>query len=70
MTTGTGTGAGQVIPLGHPETGAGGASHSSNNTLIGLGALALVGAGVAMIPDTRRRRLPSQGPGGRHQAGR
>ena len=67
---GTGTVAGQVIPLGHPETGAGGASHSRNNTLIGLGALALAGAGVAMIPDTRRRRLPSQGPGGRHQAGR
>ena len=63
-------GAGTVIPLGHPETGAGGASHSRNNTLIGLGALALVGAGVAMIPDTRRRRLSSQGPGGRHQAGR
>ncbi len=67
---GTSPGAGTVIPLGHPETGAGGASHSRNNTLIGLGVLALVGAGVAMIPDTRRRRLSSQGPGGRHQAGR
>jgi len=67
---GTGTSAGPVIPLGHPETGAGGASHSRDNTLIGLGALALAGAGVAMIPDTRRRRLSSQGPGGRHQAGR
>ena len=67
---GTGTSAGPVIPLGHPETGAGGASHSGDNTLIGLGALALAGAGMAMIPDTRRRRLPSQGPGGRHQAGR
>ena len=67
---GTESGAGQVIPLGRPETGAGGASHSRNNTLIGLGVLALVGAGVTIIPDTRRRRLPSQGPGGRHQAGR
>ena len=45
-----------VIPLGHPETGAGGASHARNNALIGLGGLALVGAGAAMVADIRRRR--------------
>ena len=62
---------GQVIPLGQPETGAGGASHSRNNLLLGLGVLALAGAAGTIIPDVRRRRLPaSSGPAGHHRAGR
>ena len=62
---------GQVIPLGQPETGAGGASHSRNNLLLGLGVLALAGAAGTIIPDVRRRRLSaSSGPAGHHRAGR
>ena len=62
---------GQVIPLGQPETGAGGASHSRNNLLLGLGVLALAGAAGTIVPDVRRRRLSaSSGPAGHHRAGR
>jgi hypothetical protein len=46
-----------VIPAGHPETGAGGASQSGNSVLVALGGLALVGAGVATSQAIRRRRV-------------
>ena len=59
------TGVGAVIPAGHPQTGAGGASHSTNSALVAVGCLALVGAGGAIRQAVRRRRmLPAQdGPG-------
>ena len=62
--------AGQVIPLGHPETGAGGASHARNNLLVALGVIALMGAAGAMVPDFRRRVSPSGEAAGRHRARR
>lgn len=60
-----------VIPVGHPETGAGGASHSGNSVLVALGGLALVGTGVAMSQAIRRRRvLPARdGLGGSERGG-
>ena len=60
-----GPGVGAVIPAGHQQTGAGGASHSSNSALVAVGGLALVGAGGAIRQAVRRRRmLPAQdGPG-------
>jgi hypothetical protein len=57
--TGTLSGISAVIPLGAPETGLGGASHSRNNDLLILGLVALFGAAVAMAVAIRRRRLPS-----------
>jgi hypothetical protein len=45
-----------VVPAGAPSTGAGGASQSSNGPLMGLGALALLLAGAATVPASRRRR--------------
>jgi hypothetical protein len=45
-----------VIPLGSPQTGLGGASHSRNDGLIALGGVALVGSGVAVALAARRRR--------------
>jgi hypothetical protein len=45
-----------IIPLGHPETGAGGASHAVDEGLIGLGGLALAGAVVTTGVALRRRR--------------
>jgi Ice-binding-like len=55
---GTGDGlTGDVIPGGHPATGAGGASRSGDSVLAVLGGLALVGAVVAMGLAIRRRRL-------------
>src|SRR6266487_5165956 len=55
---GGGGNGGEIIPGGHPNTGAGGASHSGNSDLVALGCLALVGAGVAMDQAIRRRRVP------------
>lgn len=47
-----------IIPTGAPQTGAGGASHSGNNTvLFAVGSLALAGAVGAVIQGVRRRRL-------------
>jgi hypothetical protein len=56
-------GSGSVIPAGHPQTGAGGASHSSDGILVAIGALGVVGAGVAMNMAIRRRRMPLAGAG-------
>ncbi len=58
---GTGSAAGTtstgVVPLGAPHTGLGGASHSRDDTLITLGALALVAAAsTAGLAVWRRRR--------------
>jgi hypothetical protein len=52
--TGTGTG---VIPTGFPHTGAGGAAHASDGTLVALGGLALAASGVAVALAIRRRRI-------------
>ena len=46
-----------VIPVGAPSTGAGGASQSSDSPLVGLGGLALLLAGAAMVTAIRRRRV-------------
>ncbi len=46
-----------IIPLGAPRTGAGGASNSGDSPLTGLGGLALLLAGAAMVPAIRRRRV-------------
>jgi hypothetical protein len=46
-----------VVPAGSPQTGLGGASHVHDNLLIELGALVLLGSGVAMILAVRRRRM-------------
>jgi Ice-binding-like len=54
--TGTGTGTG-VIPTGFPHTGAGGAAHASDSTLVALGGLALAASGVAVALALRRRRI-------------
>ena len=54
--TGTGTTSSPVVPLGSPHTGLGGASHSRDDTLLGLGTLALIGAaGTAALAGWRRR---------------
>ena len=45
-----------VVPGGAPSTGAGGAFRSSSIREMGLGALALLLAGSAMLPAIRRRR--------------
>lgn len=62
-TTGTGSG---VVPTGFPHTGGGGAAHSSSNYLVALGALALVGSGIAgSLAIRRRRSVPAvAGPDG------
>jgi hypothetical protein len=52
----TGSG-GEIIPVGAPQTGAGGASHAPDSVLVALGGIALIGAGVAMGQAIRRRRL-------------
>ena len=58
--TGAGSAAGigatsAVVPVGFPHTGFGGAAHSRNDGLIGLGALALVGStGVLALTAWRR----------------
>jgi hypothetical protein len=67
---GGGPGGGEVIPRGHPETGAGGGHHSADSVAVALGGLALVGAGVAMGQAIRRRRMPPQdGLGGGELSG-
>jgi hypothetical protein len=51
-----------VIPFGSPQTGLGGASHSSDVDLLIPGAVAMIGAGLAMAFAIRRRRsLPVRG---------
>jgi hypothetical protein len=45
-----------VIPVGAPNTGAGGASSSTDGPLVGLGSLALLLAGAGAIQIVRRRR--------------
>jgi serine protease len=45
-----------VVPVGAPNTGAGGASSSSNGPLAGLGGLALLLAGAGATQVIRRRR--------------
>ncbi|MHB1785986.1 MAG: ice-binding family protein [Acidimicrobiales bacterium] len=51
-----GVGIGAVIPIGAPQTGAGGASHSRDNLLVAFGGLGLAGAGLATGQVIRRRR--------------
>jgi len=58
--SGSGAGGGTVIPLGHPETGAGGASYAPDNAQLALGGLALLGAGGAIAQAIRRRRIAAQ----------
>ena len=48
---------GEIIPLGAPQTGAGGASHAPDGVLVALGGVALIGAFVAMSQAIRRRRV-------------
>ena len=45
-----------VIPVGAPNTGAGGASSSTNGSLVGLGGVALLLAGAGATQVVRRRR--------------
>jgi hypothetical protein len=58
--SGTGSAAGAsgtaVIPVGSPHTGFGGAAHSHNVGLIGLGGLALAGSTGFLVVGIRRRR--------------
>ncbi len=55
-TTGAGVPVTAVVPLGAPQTGAGGASRSDNPALVVLGALALLGAAVVTRAGVLRRR--------------
>jgi len=49
---------GEIIPVGAPQTGAGGAlSHAPDSVLVAFGGVALLGAGLAMNQAIRRRRL-------------
>ena len=50
-----------IIPLGHPETGAGGASHAVDVGLLAWGGLALAGAAGTMCAAVRRRRATVAG---------
>jgi hypothetical protein len=54
--TGASTGTG-VVPAGFPHTGAGGAAHARDGAQLALGALALIGSGVAVALAVRRRRM-------------
>jgi hypothetical protein len=63
--SGTGSAAGTtsaVIPVGAPHTGLGGASHSRNDALIGLGALGLIAAAGTVTAAGWRRRQTSAAP--------
>jgi ice-binding like protein len=51
---GGGGGPSEVIPVGHPQTGAGGTAASANPGLMALAGLALAGAGVMLGHATRR----------------
>jgi hypothetical protein len=58
--TGTGSAAGAttssaVVPVGAPATGFGGASHSTDAGLIGIGAMALVASAWILATVVRRR---------------
>jgi hypothetical protein len=59
--SGTGSAAGTtssaIIPVGAPGTGRGGASHTRNDALIGLGAVAVLAAGTAAVAGWRRRQV-------------
>ncbi len=56
----------QTIPVGSPATGAGGASHSTDQALLTLGGLALLGAGGAISHAIRGRQVTAHpGTGGR-----
>ena len=60
--TPTTTGPVNVIPVGAPQTGLGGASRSGPNALfLAAGALALAGAGVSTVLAIRRRRVQASG---------
>jgi hypothetical protein len=67
--TGTGAAAGAggsatsvaVVPSGFPHTGFGGAAHTRDSDLIGLGALALASSGGAFSVAVLRRRLALRG---------
>jgi hypothetical protein len=48
---------GAVLPVGAPNTGAGGTSTSTNGPLVGLGALSLLLAGAGATQVIRHRRL-------------
>jgi len=54
------TASGSVVPAGSPHTGFGGASHSRDGTLIGIGVLALVGSAGVFAAATRRRLYASR----------
>ncbi|MGI8699932.1 MAG: ice-binding family protein [Nocardioidaceae bacterium] len=54
--TTTSPGGGGGIPSGHPETGLGGAYRSDSSPLAPIGALALLGGGVAAFMAVRRPR--------------
>ena len=62
--SGTGSAAGTtssaIVPAGSPVTGFGGASHSRDGTLIGIGVLALVGSAGIFAAATRRRLYASR----------
>ncbi len=46
-----------VIPVGPPQTGLGGASHSTNDDLVILGILSLIGSALATVLALRRRQF-------------
>jgi hypothetical protein len=53
----TPAGTSDVIPLGSPQTGFGGASRSHNEALLLAGVLTIFGAALAMTVAIRRRRI-------------
>jgi len=46
-----------IIPVGPPQTGLGGASHSTNDDLVILGIFSLIGSALATALALRRRQL-------------
>jgi hypothetical protein len=64
--TGTGSAAGAtgssgVVPVGSPHTGFGGATHSRDDSLIALGALAIAGSAGLLTMGARRRQSGRKG---------
>jgi hypothetical protein len=59
-----------VVPLGHPETGAGGAAKRTNTMLVELGLVMLAGSVLAMGLAVRQRRevLAAEDGVGAHRA--